>query len=281
MASMLNRMRKVAAASLMVILAALVGGCGFAAAPIGPTPEQNKSLSNTSWRLVSLNGQSVLSGTAVTLNFENGRLNGTDGCNQYSASYTANGATFTVGKDIISTKKACQDTIMQQAAAYITALSQTASYRNDGQQLTLLDSAGKTLATFSMQSGNLAGTSWTVTGYNDGKQAVVSVINGTKLTAQFSADGKLNGDAGCNTYMGTYETTDKNITVGQLATTRKMCAEPQGVMEQEAQFLKALESAATYRVDGDRLELRTADNSLAVNLARASGAASPTTTPTR
>ena len=40
-------------------------------------------------------------------------------------------------------------------------------------------------------------------------------------------------------------------------------------MAQEQAFLKALEPVATARVDGDRLELRTAAGALAVVLTRA------------
>jgi heat shock protein HslJ len=50
-----------------------------------------------------------------------------------------------------------------------------------------------------------------------------------------------------------------------------MCVAPEGVMEQEQQFLKALSTVATARFDGDRLELRTAEGSLAVSLVRADG----------
>jgi heat shock protein HslJ len=39
-------------------------------------------------------------------------------------------------------------------------------------------------------------------------------------------------------------------------------------MEQEQQFLKALETVATMRMEGDRFELRTADGALAVTLTK-------------
>ncbi|NCD21033.1 MAG: META domain-containing protein [Actinobacteria bacterium] len=45
--------------------------------------------------------------------------------------------------------------------------------------------------------------------------------------------------------------------------------EPEGVMEQEAAFLQALEWAAVSRREGDRLELCTGDGALAVSLVRA------------
>jgi heat shock protein HslJ len=50
-----------------------------------------------------------------------------------------------------------------------------------------------------------------------------------------------------------------------------MCTKPEGVMEQEQQFLKALETVATARFEGDRLELRTAEGALAITLTKAAG----------
>ena len=43
------------------------------------------------------------------------------------------------------------------------------------------------------------------------------------------------------------------------------------MMEQEQQYLKALQTAATARFEGERLELRTADGALAATLAKAPG----------
>jgi heat shock protein HslJ len=153
---------------------------------------------------------------------------------------------------------------MRQATVYLALLPLASGYKINSGQLTLTEASGKELAVFSAQSKELGGTSWIVTGYNNGKQAVVSVLNGTELTADFSADGKLSGSAGCNRYNTTYKTSGKSIQIGPPASTRMMCAEPAGVMGQEAQYLKALESAATYRLDGDTLEFRTAEDAMAV-----------------
>jgi hypothetical protein len=58
-----------------------------------------------------------------------------------------------------------------------------------------LDASGKALATCTQQSRELGGTSWTVTGYNNGQQAVVSVTTDADLTALFDDTGKLSGFA--------------------------------------------------------------------------------------
>ena len=131
---------------------------------------------------------------------------------------------------------ACAGPIMQQGQAYISALTGAVAYQSDGKQLTLLDASGKALATLAAQSQSLAGTSWVVTGYNDGKQAVVSVLAGTTLTAEFKADGSFGGKAGCNGYGGNYETKGKEIKVGQIIQTLMACSSPAGVMEQESRI---------------------------------------------
>lgn len=227
------------------------------------------TLADTTWSLVNLNDQSVKSHPHATIKFEDSTISGTDGCNSYSTSYTANGREFSVNKSIAATMMACPEPIMQQASAYITALTQAVTYKTDGNQLTLLDASGKVLATLMRQSSDLGGTSWIGTGYNNGKQALVSVVIGSKLTADFSIDGKLGGSAGCNNYTATYEVSGKNLKIGKAASTRKWCSDPDGVMEQEMQFLKALETAAAYRLDGNQLKLRSDDGALLVTFVRA------------
>jgi heat shock protein HslJ len=102
-----------------------------------------------------------------------------------------------------------------------------------------------------------------VTGYNNGKQAVTGALEGTTLTAEFGKDGTLGGNSGCNTYSGGYKVNGDQITIGPLASTMMACSDPAGVMDQEAQYLAALQSAATYQIEGNVLQLRTKDDALA------------------
>jgi heat shock protein HslJ len=99
--------------------------------------------------------------------------------------------------------------------------------------------------------------------YNNGREALVSALTGTEVTALFSVDGNLTGTAGCNDYRAGYQANGSNIKIGPIATTRKYCAEPEGTMEQESEYLAALESAASYRIDRQQLWLFFANNSTA------------------
>ena len=224
-------------------------------------------LDGTAWVLSALPGRSLVEGTAVTLQFDGGRASGTDGCNRYATSYTAEGGKLKFDAAGAATMMACPPAIMEQARAFTSSLGTTSSRRIEAGQLQLLGPDGSVVAVFAPQSLALAGTSWHVTGYNNGRQAVVSVLNDTQLTIAFAADGRVTGSAGCNNFMGTYSVSGSSLTFGPAATTRKMCAQP-GVMEQEQQFLKALESVATIRQEGERAELRTADGALAVSLSK-------------
>jgi len=225
-----------------------------------------ESIKNTSWSLVQMPNQSLVADTLITLNFDNDKITGSDGCNRYNALYTVNEDRLNISRSIATTMMACPELIMQQASSYTSALAQAMSYKIEGAQLVLLDTEGNPLATFNKQSLTLSGTSWLVTSINNGKQAVTSLINNSKLTVDFGTDGKLTGFAGCNNYMSSYEVKDKNLTIKPANSTHKMCGEPAGIMEQEDQFLTALTTVATYRLDGKKLELRTADNALAVML---------------
>ncbi len=169
---------------------------------------------------------------------------------------------------------ACPGPIMDQAAAYTAALTSAASYAIVNNQLRILNESGRTVVTYDERiPTSLTGTTWNAIGYNNGKQAVVSIAIDTEITAVFGEDGTLSGSAGCNNYTAGYEADDENIKIGPAAVTMMMCAEPEGVMEQEALYLAALEMANVYSIDGDRLQLRTSEGSLVADYTAASDSA--------
>lgn len=249
---------------MLVVLMALVGLTLASCATATPLATTVESVKNTHWLLVTLANQPLVTDTLITLNFDNDNIMGLDGCNRYHAAYTLNADNININKNVATTMMACPEEIMRQASGYLNALIQATRYKIEGEQLTLLDATGKPLATFKKQIVELIGTSWRVTSVNNGKQAVTSLVKDSTLTSVFSADGKLSGSAGCNHYNASYKVAGKTVKMGAIAATRKMCAKPEGVMEQETLFLKALATVATYQIDGKRLELRTADGALAV-----------------
>ena len=228
-------------------------------------------LAGTTWQLISYLDddafKSVLADTEITVLFgDDGKVTGSAGCNNYFGSYEVDGESITFGL-LGSTLMACSEPagIMDQEIAYFAALGSAVTYHIEGDKLELMDADGTRVAQFvALPPASLAGAEWILTAYNNGQDAVVSVLIGTEITAAFGDNGQLAGSAGCNTYGASYEVDGDQITLGPAVTTRMWCPEPEGIMDQENAFLAALGSAATYKVQGDKLEMRTADGALAL-----------------
>jgi len=228
-------------------------------------PATTMALEGTPWKLDGyLNGQgewvSVLAGSEVTAQFDAGQVGGSAGCNSYFGSYEISGDSLTMGL-IGSTEMYCvEEGLMDQEGAYLAALGNAASYRISDGKLHIADAEGSTLLTFSVREpASLTGTTWQLGGYHDGKSAFVSLLPGTEITALFDEAGKVAGSAGCNEYTASYAVEDDAISFGPAATTRKACAEPEGIMTQENAYLAAIESATAYQIVGDGLSLTNAD----------------------
>jgi heat shock protein HslJ len=63
----------------------------------------------------------------------------------------------------------------------------------------------------------------------------------------------LQGYGGCNTMRGGYELAGEKLRFTQIGTTRMTCPDP--FMNQEGEFLRALESADSFKIIGNQLEL--------------------------
>jgi len=226
--------------------------------------QQGGNLTGKVWALTELMGKAPLAGTGISAEFTaDGTVAGSAGCNRYSGTYTVSGGNITFSTQLAMTMMMCEQPVMDQESAYMQALGEARTFAVKGDQLTLFGGDGTGLAVYEAQSQELAGTTWEVTAFNNGKQAVVGVLEGTALTASYGKDGTMSGDSGCNEFSGAYKIDGDQITIGPLASTMKMCSDPAGVMDQEAQYLAALQSAANYQIEGNVLQLRTKDDALA------------------
>jgi len=256
-------MRNITKVTLLAIVLLAVAACQ----PIYP-PTLGVDLAGTSWVLSSLDGDLPLPGTSVTLDFgADGSVSGSDGCNQFSTTFTQDADSLTINQPTASTMMACAEPIMDQAAAYATALAETTNFSATQRQLTL-KTGDQILATFVIITQDLAGTEWEVIAYNNGREAVVGLLTGTEISADFGEEGELSGNAGCNQYFGGFSVDDNAIEIGPVGATLRFCDDPPGVMEQESEYLAALESAATFSIRGNLLEMRTADDAIAVMMTR-------------
>jgi len=252
---------------LIIVAACLVsaGYSGRTETPPGDADRVTEPLAGTAWHLAAFradNGSVIapLPGAEPLIIFgEGGTLSGSAGCNLYSAPYRINGSTISV-EPVIATAAypATAQELAQQESRYQELLVAAASYRVEGDRMTISGPSGKDLLVFSRaeqpQSMPLLATEWQLTRYTTGGgNTVASPIPGTSVNLTFDADGTLSGSAGCNAYSAPYELNETGIAVERVIATKASLAEPAGIMEQESAYLDLLRSAAGYRIVGDTL----------------------------
>ena len=220
---------------------------------------ESSSLENVTWRLTGLPGQTLPAfqgRNAVTVRFEGGRLHGFSGCNQFIGSYTREGGRLLLGP-VGGTMMACPPPAMSLERSFLGAFAGTLNIAVSGNELTLTPVDGGDPLRFEREARpQLEGVKWEVTGFNNGRQAVVSPKVGTRLTLMFQ-HGQVSGDSGCNRFHGSFEVEGSALTIQSLATTRKACED--AVMAQEQEFLRALESATTWDIVRGMLDVHRAD----------------------
>jgi heat shock protein HslJ len=209
-----------------------------------------------------------LGDAAVTATFADGTMAGESGCNSYTTTYKVDGSSLTIGPNIASTQKACDDAPMAVEAAYLAALPKVKEYSIEGTTLTLSGEDGKAVLTFDAVDGAKAIVgSWTVTSYYSG-DAITSVAQGSEITAEFSEDGQISGNATCNTYNGPYVIDGTSMKIGPLISTKMACASDE-LSKQEADYLAALDLTRSYSITGDRLDLLREGGTIAATLQKA------------
>lgn len=205
-------------------------------------------------------------GLATEITFAGQKVSGKATINTYRGPFTAGSdGALSVGP-LASTQMGGDTEAMAVESDYLRALEAADSYSADAAGLTILGTMGETLLVFAVSDATITG-SWTVTGYNNGREAVVSLVPGSTITADFAEDGSLSGDSGVNRYRSAYEVTgDSGIAISPPAGTLK--AGDPDLMEQERLFLAALESAETFTLQGGQLTLRDGSDAIAVTLTR-------------
>lgn len=218
------------------------------------------SFEGPTWRLTALGGQSPgVAGSAtapLTARFEAGRVSGFSGCNRFTGGYTLDGDSVVVGP-LAGTMMACADPQMAIEKTFLSGLAGALRKAISGDRLTLTSATGDALAFQVEPAPTLEGVDWGVTGFNNGRQAVVSPALGTTLTMTFSR-GLVQGSSGCNTFRAPYTSQGNRLSIGPATSTRKTCP-AEGVMKQEREFLAALESAKVWAMDGGMLDMHRAD----------------------
>jgi heat shock protein HslJ len=106
-----------------------------------------------------------------------------------------------------------------------------------------------------LNDGNdLVDSEWVLTSLNG-----EPLLEGTNITLAFYP-AEISGFAGCNGYGGPIEFHEKDeINVVEIASQAEGCMEPEGVLEQESEYLNTLWNIGEYRVDDNVLTLTNPD----------------------
>ncbi len=93
---------------------------------------------------------------------------------------------------------------------------------------------------------DLAGTAWRLESLGGTR-----VLDQVEATLEFPDTGKIAGKASCNHFFGSAKISGASISFASLGSTLMACVE--AVMEQESKYLKALEQAERFRIEGTAL----------------------------
>lgn len=245
----------------------LAGRCGAAADRGGGvgSPSSTLRVEGPVWRVEALSGQDANALAAarpgLSVRFEAGRVEGFSGCNRFAGSYTLEADRIHFGP-LAGTLMACGEPATALENAFRSVLAGAPRFALAEGRLSLTADSGTTASLREAPAPNLEGVAWEVTGYNNGREAIVSPQLGTALSLSFE-DGEVTGSSGCNSFHASYTQEGNRISVGPLATTRKHCT-GEGVMEQEREFLAALAAARTWSIRDELLDMHFEDGARAL-----------------
>jgi heat shock protein HslJ len=203
-----------------------------------PTTGRNEPLERTYWRATELVGKPAPppppEPTREThLQFDAGRVSGSDGCNLLTGSYHLNGDRITFSQ-MAGTQMACINTGGTEDL-FRDVLKRASRLTVTGDRLELFDAAGTRLAAFSAASPpsdsgsatgltGFAGTSWQLVKFQSMDDSVLKPDDRSKYTIEFQGDGRLVARIDCNRGIGTWTSAGQSqIEFGPLALTRAQC----------------------------------------------------------
>jgi heat shock protein HslJ len=146
---------------------AMTACSGEGASPKASSPTTsgipNAPLLAGGWNVTSMSTgaavQSPATGSALTLEFVDGRTSGNSGCNTFDGPFEVSGIDGIALGPFRSTRRACADPVLStQEQQYRAALELARTYRVTGEQLTLFRAGGTIAATFDRARGLTSGS---------------------------------------------------------------------------------------------------------------------------
>lgn len=120
---------------------------------------------------------------------------------------------------------------------------------------------GREMAKQNMPGGgaSMTGIEWRPT--NVGAEEIAA---DSGMFVVFSVDGSINGNGGCNKFFGSLQSTDGELSVGELGATRMAC--PSEIMDREMAFMNALQDTTQFEMGANSLQLFDAGDVLLAEL---------------
>lgn len=237
----------------LFIASALLTACGSATPAISPP----MPLSGTSWTLILINGEPIVENALPTLIIDENSVGGNASCNSFGGDFSQDGGKLRFGP-LFSTMMAClEPALMEQEVAYVQALEAAVGFRIESGQLMLLDEEGQALLVFDPYQPPLGEKIWILVAYA-APPGVTTPLPTVQVTAQFTGD-EVRGLTGCNEYSAPYSQDGEKIRFDAAISTKIFCAEPEGLMQQESDFLNAFGLAASHKIEGRILNFYNAD----------------------
>lgn len=247
-----------------LLLAATTLACSSRSAPTSPEPSPSETaervtsdITGHEWRLLGFVIADALLDSSigvVTLSLNaDGSLGGRGGCNGYGGSWTRSDTDNLAIGDIISTLMACAEPegVMQQEARYFDTLAQvTDAERIDDQlKLTFSDTGDhmvfERIVPEQVPPEPYTQIWWQLDSFetvNGDAVTIDAALPGATLF--FDDNGSAHGSTGCNRWVGDWNDGGEHLRLDGIGATKMACAEPKGIMAQEARFLDALSRVA-------------------------------------
>ncbi|HXG40789.1 MAG TPA: META domain-containing protein [Candidatus Limnocylindrales bacterium] len=242
----------VALVALIALVALLAAGCVAA----GPAPGlDGRAFVSTR---VTEGGveRPLVAGTRIRLEFRDGRLGASAGCNLMGGRYEIVGGTLRL-TDAATTDMGCDPERHRQDDWLFGFLGSSPTLVADARSLTL--SAGDTVVELvdeeiAEPDLPLVGPRWTLETLIAGGTAS-SVPAGVVATLVFAPDGSLALETGCNSGGARYLVEGNTLRLTEVVTTKRGCLGAAG--EVERAVLSVLQGDLAFEIDGSVLRLRS------------------------
>ncbi|WP_086826418.1 META domain-containing protein [Streptomyces sp. NRRL B-24572] len=238
------------------------GGAGSGGAD---TVSPDLPVAGTHWTVdsVTVDGRRSTAPDGARVDFEeDGRAQGSGGCNAFGASFAVQGDTLTVTRHEVTTM-ACSGDRAGFEPEFLKAFSGPLKGTLKGEDLRLTSPDGQNVLELTAEPAvPLRGTTWKIDGLVSGDTASsLPAGSGDKARFVIGADGRITGNLGCNNFSATARLDEKARTLtveGPAATTRMICTGPQ--MNLETRLYELLDGPLTYRLNHRTLTLTDASH---------------------